>query len=454
MKADVFEELKNVSQTLVREVRNEYINEVSLIFSQLKGYVKKIRLGQINWNDIQNEIITSIDGGLAPFYLASKYPFMIRALAYTKDLTKKVGEKRCFFEPYLIKIGFVSLSDRPEDRVAALRILSELEVAIRTLNSNHFSPTFIQLHGPLVYHMSVYVGINIKQKDVSDIIGEEELRKLITEFTKDDFPSREKVLDALRVDEIPIFLVILKKVQQLWKLCREKNVKLVGVVERGESKEYTIMVLSKVILDLIRENDAKFDIIFQKCLGKSFREVRNELIGIPSDDVRRDEIEKIARTIVEHYGLRDEIVLGELLDYGEMISPYISEEKKKGIQRTYAGWETFIPDVVCSYIRVSDKRLPFRVEFPSFFNENDILRTSSMVLLFSSLLPHYAFPVNLDVVDKMARIPRWLKEVFMSRIRAGLISYMLEDRISELEKRIGRFYLSPAREFEKRPGIF
>lgn len=455
MKPDVFQEIKNVAQTLVEEIRDEYIKEVSLIFSYLEKHIPKIKLNQLGWENIQNETITSIDGGLAPFYLASKYPFMVRGLAYTKDLTKKVGEKRCFFEPYVIKTGFVSLSDRPEDRVSTLRILAELETAIRTLKSDQYLSTFIQLHGPLIYHMSVYVGIDVKEKDVSDVIGDVDLKEFLKGCESCYFPCKERVCkNTFRINKVPIFCVILKRFKILSDLCKEKNVKLVGVVERGASKEYTIILISQMIQDLLKKEDIKMDSIFKKCLGKSIKNIKSELSVISSQETAKKEIEKYAKIIAKHYGLRDEIVLGELLDYGEMISPYISEMKKIGVQKTYAGREKLIPDIFCSYIRVSEKGLPFRVEFPPWFKEDDIMRTSSRVFLFSSLLPHYAFPVNLDVVDKMAKIPRWLKELFMSRVRSGLVSYLLKDKVSDVEKRIGRFYLSPYREFERRPGIF
>jgi hypothetical protein len=40
----------------------------------------------------------------------------------------------------------------------------------------------------------------------------------------------------------------------------------------------------------------------------------------------------------------------------------------------------------------------------------------SAVYAFSQFLPKYAFPVNLDIVDKLAKVPNWITTAFVGMI--------------------------------------
>ncbi len=50
-------------------------------------------------------------------------------------------------------------------------------------------------------------------------------------------------------------------------------------------------------------------------------------------------------------------------------------------------------------------------------NESDQVEILRRVCRYADLLPGYAFPIGLDIVDKYARIPPWMTAGFEAQIR-------------------------------------
>lgn len=50
------------------------------------------------------------------------------------------------------------------------------------------------------------------------------------------------------------------------------------------------------------------------------------------------------------------------------------------------------------------------------------------IFAFSQFLPKYAFPVNLDVVDKVAKVSNWITNALMMIIRREIFESILTER--------------------------
>ena len=55
--------------------------------------------------------------------------------------------------------------------------------------------------------------------------------------------------------------------------------------------------------------------------------------------------------------------------------------------------------------------------------------------LYSRLLPHYGFPVGLDIVDKYAHVPAWLTSAYSKMLKHHLGVSLQKGEISDLEMR-------------------
>ena len=87
-----------------------------------------------------------------------------------------------------------------------------------------------------------------------------------------------------------------------------------------------------------------------------------------------------------------------------------------------------IPYSRYTYIRTSIFNAPFKVEIPDWFSAADEQKLIESVFAFSQFLPKYAFPVNLDVVDKVAKVSNWITNALMMIIRREIFESLLKEK--------------------------
>jgi hypothetical protein len=74
------------------------------------------------------------------------------------------------------------------------------------------------------------------------------------------------------------------------------------------------------------------------------------------------------------------------------------------------------------------------------------------VYQYARLLPNYAFPVGLDVVDKFAKVPKWMVEAYRKYIMFNFGRLAQEDAINQKElEHMLLFYHLHQRSFFNRP---
>ena len=84
------------------------------------------------------------------------------------------------------------------------------------------------------------------------------------------------------------------------------------------------------------------------------------------------------------------------------------EEHKWPIsQWDYEYWGLGIPKSFSTYLKVSENKKPIRIETMEVRDSYD--EDLNMVFHSSRLLKSYSFPVGLDIVDKLAKTPDWMK---------------------------------------------
>jgi len=169
---------------------------------------------------------------------------------------------------------------------------------------------------------------------------------------------------------IPLYLEILERMKQ-------SGTTVAGVVERdGGGRRFIKNILDRMI-------------------------ERGKL-----DNARRVKTEKF----LKRYGLSDTQLLDLILLEGEYVVPIpVNRQGDRNEQNKWpADWKTWIerfPLALTSFVKPSERAQPLRVETFEGTAVEDLL---SLVLHTSRLLPRYAFPVGLDVVDRFAKVPNWM----------------------------------------------
>ena len=67
------------------------------------------------------------------------------------------------------------------------------------------------------------------------------------------------------------------------------------------------------------------------------------------------------------------------------------------------------------------------------------------------LLPRYAFPVGLDIVDKYAKVPDWLSKNISARMAARVLNRTIAEGDARLVAQVRRLLAHTPRDFFYRP---
>src|SRR6185437_2089907 len=109
--------------------------------------------------------------------------------------------------------------------------------------------------------------------------------------------------------------------------------------------------------------------------------------------------------IIDRYEILDDFLFGCVLEEGEYLEPILlvknhehrPVDKCRPVVRQY-------PAPHATVIKTSAATFPYRVEMnPAAHSASD--RLLRLLYHTSRLLPRYAFPVGLDIVDKYAKVP-------------------------------------------------
>jgi hypothetical protein len=197
----------------------------------------------------------------------------------------------------------------------------------------------------------------------------------------------------------------------------ELDVPFIGVVERGAGNWLTGAVLEQAVAGRIVPEDYK-------------RKVTN---------------------IVKRYGISDDFLFGCILEEGEYITPVTI--RKNEVRRAHEHWKPVIrqyPNPYATILKTSEFSFPFRVEMNSagFSQEELMLR---LLYHTARLLPRYAFPVGLDIVDKYAKVPEWLSGNISARLAATVLNRAMAEGDARLITQVRRLLSHTPRDFFYRP---
>lgn len=440
--SDVYAALIQNAPLIARDIQSTYIPKTGELIESLLKFVssgkatrfdvlaKSFLLEGIDADtktvatleSLRGRIVASFDGGQGSAMMGSVTPFLLRGVTYSVRIGDQTSDRESF-EPsrfYLNRLTNGSLGTG-QDLLGAIQLLFELKCVLKAIQEKKFD--YFLMHGPLVRSLGQYSNYQVSYRDVESIFDDQLLFK---EFQKDLEDRNKDVVirkgsETLKGD-YPYFAAVSFVLRKLLETAEERRVILCGVVERSRSTE----VLQRVIFDnfdqLYKQNASWFG----KATGYSLESPQ------PLEKIR------YTKKFIDNLGYTDPLLLGVMLQMGEYTEPIPGRANKSQSDNRELGLDTgfisgleeltsIIPNYSFSYIRTSPFNLPFRVEFPAWLSPKDHEKIMASVFAFSQFLPRYAFPINLDTVDKLAKVPQWLSQAMQGMILQEIYESKLKD---------------------------
>lgn len=406
----------------LRRLSDQFRNLLEMPASPLKILkIKRDHLGL--WASVQNKRFAFVDGGVAK----------IAGLPGTEPTALRVGI-------YCVRVGDVSLDTREQwelqpfvvgdiidkdtgvhmedDEQIDLRRLGEAaRYTLEPLTALRFSETHpgvdsIYLHGPLINQFVMYDEgpphfiPYLTEKFLHSVgITEKLVEKEISQI-----PKARDNKTAMWRQFMSVYGYLSKKIFQA-------PVPLVGVVERGAGNW-----LAQAVLD-----------------------------GAIAGGLVQEGYKKKVLALLKRYNISDDFLFGCVLAEGEYISPTVIPKNEP--RRARDKWQ----DVVKQYARpfatllkTAEFSFPFRVEMNAAANRQEAY---VMATLFHTarLLPRYAFPVGLDIVDKYAKVPMWLSRGVSARVAAKVLNRTIAEGDARLVSQVRQLLAHTPRDFFYRP---
>jgi hypothetical protein len=435
--------------TVAESLRGNYFKNTASFVAALRARATErsnpivtIRQAErLDWSAVAGEVVTFIDGGIGRVPIASQVPILLRVGSYCVRTGERRLEEREQFGYYPVILGDLEGGSKDrKDFPDIVRITAELLGGLAALERTP-DLRVLMFHGPLVYLMSAYAGHTpFTERDIDLFLRHYAADTQLGQRLKEDF------LEAARLDIYPAMTDrsdewvkrrLFEPLAWIAFLCRRlirvargrQPVPLIlGVVERGELREFSRVLLERVFRGLRAKNRANY---FNDMYGRSD-------LTSPGN-------------LLDRLGYTDTLLLAMLLRPGDFSEPWrvakyeglragdVSLPNEPGTGRVrfdvLRGGRHGFPAVRGCYLMVSDNTLPLRVEVFEDLSPDPMADEVCRVYLYSRLLPGYGFPVGLHVVDQYARVPDWLTSAYGKLIRHHLGVSLQTDQISDEQLR-------------------
>lgn len=182
------------------------------------------------------------------------------------------------------------------------------------------------------------------------------------------------------------------------------------------------------------------------------RHVSLAIIGaLEQQGVFTREYTRRVREILDDYDITDDFLFGCMLREGEYVTPVTID--KNPANRPRPRWGPVVrqyPKPAAMLLKSEETNFPFRVELnPAAVAQGDFL--ARFLYHTARLLPRYAFPVGLDIVDKYAKVPDWLSRGISAQISAAVMRRAMNAGDARVLTQLRLFLARGPRDFFFRP---
>ena len=210
---------------------------------------------------------------------------------------------------------------------------------------------------------------------------------------------------------IPVYLYLMKR------LAAQKF-PVAGVVERSGGLAYTVGLLNALMEGALMTGSGKAEIL----------------------------------RVLHRYEITDEFLFGCILKEGEYIKPINLQKNYRN--RAHDRWATIVslfPTTLATVLKTSPNAFPFRVEMNTGIEESTMVSMMDLLYHTALLLPNYAFPVGLDIVDSYAKIPDWLSKGVSSTLASSVLAKAMQTGNADIVHQLRQLLARSPRDFFYRP---
>ncbi|MEI7752435.1 MAG: DNA double-strand break repair nuclease NurA, partial [Candidatus Omnitrophota bacterium] len=414
----VITQLLAATATLSAQSQSDYLGVLETIATQIRekleamGKIKKVEIQHNRlWLSVKNKKIAFIDGGMANMASLGSAPIAIRVGSYVVKPGTEGPEREAFdFEIQLVGElyqsgmageGIFDGLDEDIDRMKDVaRICLETAGAIKLAERKE--PDFIFMHGPLVNPVSMYSYKGFPNFSAQGL-----------EFL---LPEKERERTGHDANFIRVHLAQLRFLQS----CKAVTC---GVIERSSNST----LVAQAYINLM---------------------CKDQLITNADADVFKQRLRE--------FKISDSILFECVLNEAEYMEPIPINKNEYYPGRTPDIWMQDLKDYPLpsvSFMKPSQMSSPVRVEmFECSLGKAE--RIFDLLVHSSRLLPQYAFPAGLDIVDKHSKIPNWMTRPINARLSAQIMKKALETKNPTMINAMRRMLCNSPRDMMFRPGIF
>lgn len=422
----ILEHMFKVSGDLSASQQFEFMETLEQLASQLRillletGHIIKLERDHTAvWRALAGQPIGFVDGGLANLSSLGSAPIAARVGGYVVIPGDKTENREHFIvlkqlidelftaeESGVYRGGFPDIGALRD----AARISLETAGAVRLI-TEYPKIKWLFSHGSLVNPVSRYT--DVMENNQATYRFPNFSSKAISELLSDQEACRE----GRNANFISVYL------EQL-QILNSVDAIVCGVVER----ESTSTTVCRTLLNHLNDDQIR------------------SLLPYPPAEWREVFIEGI-----ELFRISDALLFRCVLEPGEVVLPVPINRNE--LRRAPEAWKDIIanyPKPWAAYMLPTEWGHPFRIEI--FEKDRSRFPEIAKVLMHCALLlPHYAFPVGLDIVDKFAHVPNWMSRPVNTHTIVQTMKRALDSGDSKMFDALRRLLCGSSRDWFLRP---
>lgn len=345
--------------------------------------------------------VAFVDGGISKIDVGIATPLIVRAGIYRVKQGEADLEKRETFDHFPLMLGQLQGGLKADSRYGdVVRQLVELGALVTALEDDRFSDIrLLMLHGPLQFVSGPFFEHWFFPVDYEAMLGKDErehVLPVLSQFagwcTQCSLHGSDRCRHDIDDQHLPAVCMMAFLQEYILSRAAEKDILVCGVIERSFGRSITKHVVRQML-----ENRPE---VFDRLLGSLGMRGRGTSPQIDA--------------ILDATRYNDALLLALALSRGEALDWYPLNSRLK-IRDERIG---LFPEVQNTFVRVTSAKYPMRIEVPAAYDAAECDEVLRRCVEYASLLPGYAFPIGLDIVDKYAAIPGWMTKAYRQLILA------------------------------------
>lgn len=403
---DLFVRIAENALTVAEELREDYFKSTLGLARSMREEFRrgdgKYRIDAVPLEESEPCAVAFVDGGLSKIDVGLGVPLIVRAGIFRVKQGERDMDKRETFDHFPLMLGQLRGGLKASSKYGdVVRELVELGALVTALEDDRFTDIrLLMLHGPLQFVSGPFFEHWFYPEDYEQMLGMSEerphVRTVLEQFAGWCNACRLHGTSRCNKDigdqHLPAVCMMAFLQDYIFRRAADKDVLVCGVIERSFGRSITKYVVKRML-----DHEP---------------EVFSKLLQSLSIDSSGKGVQ--AEAILDATRYNDAVLLALALDRGEQLDWYPVEPTLKIKDERTA----LFPAVQTTFVRTTSAKYPMRIEAPASYGLSERSEIVSRSFEYANLLPNYAFPIGLDIVDKFAAVPGWMTKAYKQLILA------------------------------------